>query len=133
MMSIKPWNLSNFQDPPPPVYLRPKVFRPLDLGLPILNKALPPPTNYGTTTAPCMWTNEIKTITKSSHVTFKLITRSIVRLSPQTIQWYHNAVIKGWLHCLTPELIGRILVKNTLFDSAWYLVIAQLQFSLIKK
>ena len=26
---------------------------------------------------------------KPSHVTFKLTMRSIVRFSPQTIQWYH--------------------------------------------
>ena len=32
--------------------------------------------------------NKIKTKTKPSHVTFKLTTRSIVRFSPQTLQWY---------------------------------------------
>ena len=26
---------------------------------------------------------------KTSHVTFKLTTRSIVRFSPQTVQWYY--------------------------------------------
>ena len=45
--------------------------------------------NYGTTTALCMWMNEIKTKTKPSHVTFKLITRYIFRFSSQTMQWYH--------------------------------------------
>ena len=43
-----------------------------------------------------------------------------------------NGIIKGWLHCL--ESIGRFLVSNILmFDSAWCLVMAQIQFSLIKK
>ena len=37
---------------------------------------------------PCMWTNKIKTKTKSSHVRFKLTTSSIVRFSPQTVQFY---------------------------------------------
>ena len=32
---------------------------------------------------------EIKTKTKSGHVTFKLTTLFIVRFSPQTMQWYH--------------------------------------------
>ena len=39
--------------------------------------------------SPYMRTNEIKTRIKPSHVIFKLITRSIVRFSPQTMQGYH--------------------------------------------
>ena len=46
-------------------------------------------TSYGTTTTPCMWTNEIKTKARRSHVTFKLITQSIARFSQQVMQWYH--------------------------------------------
>ena len=42
-------------------------------------------------------------------------------------------IIKGWLHCLTSESKRRFLVSNILFGSAWCLVIAQIQFSLIKK
>ena len=49
----------------------------------------PSPTNYETTTAPFMCTNEIKTKTKVSHVTFRLTIRSIARFSPETMQWYH--------------------------------------------
>ena len=75
-----------------------KCFHPLDLWRPILNDPQPhvlSPTNYGTTTAPCMWTNQIKTKTKS-HVTFKLTT----------------------LYCLKPESIGKFLVNNVfMFDS----------------
>ena len=45
-----------------------------------------------------------------------------------------NDIIKGWFHCLTPESVGRFLVNNMLmFDSAWCLVMVQIQFSLIKK
>ena len=45
-----------------------------------------------------------------------------------------NGIIKGWLHCLTSESKGIFLVNNMLmFGSAWCLVMAQIQFSLIKK
>ena len=54
----------------------------------------PSSTNYGTTTAPCMWRNGIKTKRKLSHVTFKLTTRFIVRFSPQTVQWYLLLMLK---------------------------------------
>ena len=77
-----------------------------------------------------MWTNEIKTKTKPSHVTFKLTTGSIIRFSPQPC----NGFIKGWLHCLTLVSKRRFLVNNILmFGSAWCLVRVQIQFSLIKK
>ena len=46
-------------------------------------------------------------------------------------QW--SGIIKGWLHCLTSESKGRYLVNNVLFGSAWCLVMAQIQFSLLKK
>ena len=43
-------------------------------------------------------------------------------------------IIKGWLRCLTPEAKGRFLANNILMlGSAWCLVMAQIQFSLIKK
>ena len=45
-----------------------------------------------------------------------------------------NGIINRWLHCLTSELKGRFLVNNVLmFGSAWCLVVAQIQFSWIKK
>ena len=45
-----------------------------------------------------------------------------------------NGIIKEWLHYLKHELIGRFLVNNILtFDSAWELVMAQIQFSLTKE
>ena len=86
--------------------------------------------NYGATTAPSMWMNEIKTKAwqKQSYVTFKLTSRSIVRFSsPQIIHWY----IKGWLHCLTSDSEGSSLVKSILLP--WCLAMTQIQFSLIKK
>ena len=60
----------------------------------------------GTTTASCMWMNEIKTKTKSSHFTFKFTTRSIVRLAHRQC----NGISKEWLHCMTSELKGRFPV-----------------------
>ena len=53
-----------------------------------------------------------------------------------------NGIIKGWLHYLTSEPKGRFLVNNTLMFGSWYLVMAgsawclvmaQIQFSLLKK
>ena len=45
-----------------------------------------------------------------------------------------SGIIKGWPHCLTSESNGRFLVNYILkFGSAWCLVMAQIQFSLIKK
>ena len=45
-----------------------------------------------------------------------------------------SGIIKGWLHCLTSESRWGFLVNNILmFGSAWCLVMAQIQFSLIKK
>ena len=44
--------------------------------------------------------------TEPNHVTFKLTTRSIVRFSPQTMQWYHermtslsDAIVKRKIFC----------------------------------
>ena len=84
---------------------------------PKISRKIKSQTNYGRTTALCMWTNEIKTKTPPSPVTFQC-----------------NGIIKGWLHCLISEPKGRFLVNRILmFDSAWCMVVAQLQFYLIKK
>ena len=96
MTSMK---IVQFSRPPTPlVHLRPKFFHPLDLGRPISND--PPPPQM----IPCMRTNEIKTKTKPSQVTFKLTTCSILRFSST------NNIIKRLLHCLTSK--GRFLVNN---------------------
>ena len=44
-----------------------------------------------------------------------------------------NGIIEGWLHCLTSESKVRFLFNDILFGSRWCLVIAEIQFSLIKK
>ena len=109
------WILPNFKDLPPPVLLRPKPFLPLEPGRPSLNEApltyTPhshtcthihthahththththhPPQQSIKSKAVWLWTNEIKAKAKPSHITLELTTRSIVRFSPQTMQWYH--------------------------------------------
>ena len=46
----------------------------------------------------------------------------------------YNSIIKGWFHYLTSESKGIFFVNNKLiFGSAWCLVTAQIQISLIKK
>ena len=45
-----------------------------------------------------------------------------------------NGIFKEWLQCLTPKSIGIFLVNNVLmFETTLCLVIAQIEFSLIKK
>ena len=109
----RPWILSNFQDPQPLVYLWPKYFYSLDLGRPIFKRTLPPPpspTNYVTTTAPCIWTNEIKTRTKPSLITFKSFSRSIVWFSTKTVSMV--SLKNDFISWLQWESTGRILVNN---------------------
>ena len=104
----RPWKLSNFQDPLPPVHLFPKFFHPLDLGRPISNE--PPAPNYN---------QSVKKIWSKDDY-YMLSTKFII--------------IKRWFHCLTSESKGRFLVINKLmFGSEWWLVITQIQFSLIQK
>ena len=70
----RPWKLCNFQDPHPPLSIYVQIFPP-PLTLDVQFKQTPrspSPKDYGTTTAPCMWTNEMKTKAKPSHATFKL-------------------------------------------------------------
>ena len=85
--------------------------------------------NYRTTTAPCMWTNEIKT--KQNQVTSRSNWPHVILFDLAHKQC--NGIIKGWLHCLTLESKGRFLVNNILmFGSTWCLIMAQIQFSPIK-
>ena len=44
-----------------------------------------------------------------------------------------NGIIKGWRHYLMSESGGRFLVNNILMFGSARLVIAQIQFSLMKK
>ena len=93
--------------PPPahlPVHLRSNFFHPLDLGSPILDETLPTLFNK-------LWNNN-----RTVHVNKRIQNKS--KTKPRHIQIDHayhcNGVIKGWLHCLTPESIGRFLVTNIL-------------------
>ena len=54
--------------------------------------------------------------TKPTNVTFKCTAHSVVWFSPQTMQ----CIIKVWLHCLTPESIGRFFVNNILILYSYY-------------
>ena len=65
---------------------------------------------------------------KTSHVTFKLTTHSMLQFSPQTMQW-----IFSLSDVRVKRVRSQFLVNNILFGSAWCLVKAQIQFSLIKK
>ena len=100
MTSMK---IVQFSRPPPPfsIYVQ-NSSTPLTLDVQFQTTTpSPPPLQM----IPCMRTNEIKTKTKPSEVTFKLTTRSILLFIST------NNTIKRWLHCLTSK--GRFLVNNT--------------------
>ena len=100
-----PMKIVQFLRLPPPVHLCPKFFHSHDddLGSPISNEQTAP------SPLPCMLSDKIKTKTKPSHVTFKLTTRSIVRFSPQTMQWYHLRMA---------SLLDNRVINILMFDSA---------------
>ena len=83
-----------------------------------------------------MWTNRACGRTKSKQKQNQIMLHSNW---PRVLLFYlaHkqcNGMIKGLLHCLTLESKGKFLVNNILiFGSAWCLVMAQIQFSLIIK
>ena len=77
---------------------------------------------------PCMWTNEIKAKTKPSHITFKLTMRSILRFSPT-----NNVVVSLKDDFTVWRQKEDFLSIILMFDWSWCLVMAQTQFSLIKK
>ena len=84
-------------------------------------------TCFVTTTAPCMWVNEIKPKQKKlKHVMFNWPPVLLFDLARRQC----NGVIEGWLHCLTSESKGRFPANNILL--AWFLVIVHIQFFLIK-
>ena len=121
-----------FKTPTTPVHLRPKFFHPLDLGRPILNEpARPSPKIYGKNIAPSLWTNKIKTKQKQNQVTSHSNWPRVLLFDLAHKQC--NGIIKEWLYYLKPELIRRFFVNNKLmFDSVWDLVMAEIQFSLMK-
>ena len=95
--------MSNFQDPPPPCPSTSKIFQTPWLWTSNFKGTATPPslTNYGATIALCTWTNQIKTKAKPNW--------------PHAIVWLAHIqcdrIIKGCLHCLTPESINNCLSK----------------------
>ena len=90
LLLVKGWetydvheNCPIFMTTQPPVHICLNFFLYQHLERPISNES--PPVQM----IPYMWTNEIKTKPKPSHVTFKVTTRAIVRFSSQPMQWYH--------------------------------------------
>ena len=73
--------------------------------------------------------NQNKNKTKSHHI--QILPRVLLfDLAHKQL----NGIIKEWLHSLTPESIGTFLFnKIIMFDSAWSLVMAQIEFFLIKE
>ena len=123
--------MSNFQDLPPPVHLRSKLFHPLDFGCPVLNEApptpipLPNPPQKTMEQQPHRACERRKLTEKQNQVTSHSNWPGVLLFDIANKQC--NDIIKEWLHCLTPESIRRFLIINVLmFDSAWCLVMVQL-------
>ena len=116
-----PWKLSNFPDPLPPVHLHQKRF------------LTPwPRTSSFMEQQPHRACERTKSKQKQYQVKSHSNWLRVLLFDLAHKPW--NGIIKGWLHCLTPGSIGRLLVNNILmFDSTWCLVMAQIQFSLIKR
>ena len=121
-----PWKLSNFQDPRPPMFIYVQNFFsfPWPWTSSFKRTLQPSLANYET-----MWANEMEN--KQNQVTSHSNWPRVLLFDLAHKQC--NGIIKRWLHCLA-EAIGRFLVNNNLmFDSAWCLVMAQTQYSLIEK
>ena len=106
----RPWKLSNFQDPHP---------YPSTSEIPLHPRSWT--SNFKQTPPLQMITNELKKNMIQGWLFgyYMLSTKFIIN--------------KRWLHCLTSESKRKFLVSNILFGLAWSLVMAQIQFSLIKK
>ena len=105
-----------FETPHPPDHLCPKCFHPLDLRRPILNKPAPHPLQQTIEQQPhrvCEWAkSKQKQNQVTSHSNWPRV------LSFDLAHKQCNDIIKGWLHCLTPESIETFLVNNILmFES----------------
>ena len=73
--------------------------------------------------------NEIKTKTKpsTSHSNIPCV------LLFDLVHKQYSGIIEGWHHCRTSDSKERFIVNDILFGSAWCLVMAEIQFSLIKQ
>ena len=100
----------------------------------IFNTTTPCPSTSEILLHPRSWTSNLKQTSPLQMITNQLKENMIQGwLFGYYILSTKFIIIKGWLHCLTSESKRRFLVSNILFGSAWCLVIAQIQFSLIKK
>ena len=120
----RPWKLSSFQDHPTPVHLVRNSSSPCTLN--VQSQTNRPLSKWYYT---CELTKLKQTQNQvTSHSKWPRVLLFDLALKQC------NGIIKGWLYCLTSELKGRFLANNILmFGSAWCLVMAQIQFSLIKK
>ena len=118
--------MSNFQDPPPRVYLRPKFFTPLTLNIQFWT-TLPHPLQQTTEQLhrACEWAKSKQNQNKvTSHLNWPRV------LLFDLAHSQCNGIIKGWLHCVTTESKGRFHVNNILmFDTEWCLVMRQIPTS----
>ena len=125
------WTLSNFEDPHLLVHLRPKLFTPLTLDVRFEANSLPHLLQQTMEQQPRRARERTKWKPKQNQVTSHSNWPRVLLFNSAHKQCV--GVIKGWLLCLTPESLGRFPVNNILmFDSAWCLVMVQIQFSLIK-
>ena len=129
MTSMK---IVKFSRPPPSFYLRPNFFHFLELERPILNET-PHPLQWTMEQQPRRACERTKSKQKQKQVRLHSNWKRVLLFDLAHKQC--SSIIKGWLHCLTSESIGRFLTNNNIlmFDSAWCLFIAQIQLSLIKK
>ena len=98
--------------PTPSVHLCPKCFHTLDFGRPILNE---PPTLFQQTMEQQSHRSCERTKSKQYQVSHSNWPRVLLFDSAHK---QSNGIIKGWLQCLTPVVIGRFLVNNIItFDS----------------
>ena len=120
--------LSNFQaplpPPPTPVYQRQKFLHPVDLGRPILNEH-PNPLQQNMQQQPHRVYERTKSKQKQNQATWHSNWPRVLLFD--LVHKHCNGIMKGWLHRLTSESIGRFLVNNIFFNSAC-LVIAQSNF-----
>ena len=123
----RPWKLCNLQDPPRPLSIYIQNFS-TPWTLDVNFKWTPLPTLL--TLFNILWNNN-----RTVHVTKSRNKTKIrhIQINHDLAHKQFNVMIEVWLHYLTSASIGRFLVNNILFDSAWCLFMAQIKFSIINK
>ena len=121
----RPWKLSNFQDLQLTCSSTFKILRPLSPWASNLKRTLPSSPN-----------DTVHVNERNQNKNKNLVTSYSDWARVLLFDLAHkqcSGMIKGWFHCMTSESEGRFLVNNILFGLSWSLVMAQIQFSLIKK